>query len=155
MALHPKYSLGHSQFNDFLFAYVGEEKSGAPLTVLSALARLGLDPWAEAARLSDLTRDVAASALAATIAGLPEGNWKPSDSRSIAGRLVDHLPKHVSPPGNSPPSNSPRGNSPRGNSPRGIGIRDRMPAPETAQKWLLWIGFGVAILVFLSRLYGD
>lgn len=140
MALRHEYSLGHSQFNDFLFAFVGEEKSGARLTVLSALARLGFDPWAEAARLSELTKEVAASALAATIAGLPEGNWKASDSRSIAGRLVDRLPKHVSPPATSP---------------RGGGIRDQMPKWAAAQSWLPWIAFGVAILVFLWRLYGD
>ena len=54
MTLRPEYSLVHSEFNEFLFAFVGEEKSGADLTVLSALARLGLDPWNEAARLSAL-----------------------------------------------------------------------------------------------------
>ncbi len=140
MALRREYSLGHSQFNDFLFAFVGEEKSGARLTVLSALARLGFDPWAEAARLSELTRDLAANALAATIAALPEGNWKASDSRSIAVHLVDRLPKHV---------------SPRANSPRGSGIRDQTPKGEAAQKWLSWIALGVAVLVVLSRLYGD
>ncbi len=140
MALRSEYSLGHSQFNDFLFAFVGEEKSGSRLTVLSALARLGFDPWAEAARLSGLTREVAASALAATLAALPEGNWKESDSRSIAIRLVDHLPKHV---------------SPEAKSPRGSGIRDPMPKWEAAQKWLPWIAFGVAVLVLLWRLYGD
>jgi len=150
MALRSKYSLGHSQFNDFLFAYVGEEKSGARLTVLSALARLGFDPWAEAARLSELTREVAASALAATIAALPEGNWKASDSRSIAVRLVDHLPKHV-----SPPATFPRGKSLRGKSLRGSGIRGQMPKWAAPQKWLPWIAFGVAVLVFLWRLYGD
>ena len=56
MALRPEYSLGHSEFNEFLFAFVGEEKSGQQLTVLSALARLGLDPWGEAARLSELPK---------------------------------------------------------------------------------------------------
>ncbi len=52
MALRPEYSLVHSEFNDFLFALVGQEKSGMQLTVLSALARFGFDPWREAARLS-------------------------------------------------------------------------------------------------------
>ena len=37
MALRPEYSLVHSEFNDFLFALVGQEKSGMQLTVLSAL----------------------------------------------------------------------------------------------------------------------
>ena len=140
MALRPEYSLGQSQFNDFLFAVVGEEKSGAQLTVLSALARLGFDPWAEAARLSEMTGEVAANALAATIAALPEGNWKASDSLSIAVRLVGRLPEHVSPPAESP---------------RGGSIRGRMTKWETAQKWLPPIAVGLAVLVFLWRLYGD
>ena len=41
MGLRPEYSLVHSRYNAFLFAAVGEEKSGLPLTVLSALARQG------------------------------------------------------------------------------------------------------------------
>lgn len=54
MPLRSEYMLGHSEFNEFLFAVVGEERGGQQLTVLSALARLGLDPWGEAARLSKL-----------------------------------------------------------------------------------------------------
>ncbi len=88
MALRPEYSLVHSEFNDFLFAFVGEEKSGMQLTVLSALARLGFDPWGEAARLSELTKEAATSALATAISALPKGNWKALNSRSIAVRLA-------------------------------------------------------------------
>jgi len=44
MTLRPEYSLGHSEYNAFLFAAVGEEKVGLPLTVLTALTRLGFDP---------------------------------------------------------------------------------------------------------------
>lgn len=139
MALRPEYSLGHSEFNDFLFAFVGEEKSGIQLTVLSALARLGLDPWREAARLSELTKEAATSALAATIAALPEGNWKASDSRSIAVRLMDRLPKHVSPTARSP---------------RGGSITDQKPKSE-AQKWLIWVALAVAVLIAMSHLYGG
>src|SRR6185437_6834745 len=87
MALRPQFSLIHSEFNEFLFAPVGEEEHG-PLTVLSALTRLGVDPWREAARLSDLPRAAAAQALAAIIAALPEGDWKMTDSSAIADRLV-------------------------------------------------------------------
>jgi hypothetical protein len=93
MTLRPQYSLGHSEFNDFLFASVGEETNGMQLTVLSALSRLGFDPWGEAARLSDLPEGAAAGALAAAIAGLPAGNWKVSDCCAIAARLVNHLPR--------------------------------------------------------------
>lgn len=139
MALRPEYSLIHSEFNDFLFALVGEEKSGMQLTVLSALVRLGFDPWGEAARLSELTKEAATSALAAAISALPGGDWKGSDSRSIAVRLVDRLPKHVSPSAKSP---------------QGRSIRDQKPKSE-AQKRLVWIALATAALVALSRLFGD
>lgn len=103
MGLRPEYSLGHSEFNEFLFAYVGEEKSGSQLTVLSALARLGLDPWKEAARLSALPKEAATSALTDALAGLPEGSWKASESRSIALRLIGCLPQHDTRPESSSP----------------------------------------------------
>jgi hypothetical protein len=96
VTLRPEYSLGHSQFNAFLFALVGEEKSGLQLTVLSALARLGLDPWEEAERLSTLSEEAATSALTARLAGLPNGSWKAADSRSTAVHLVSYLPKRSS-----------------------------------------------------------
>ena len=92
MTLRPEYSLGHSEYNAFLFAAVGEEKVGLPLTVLTALTRLGFDPWGEAARLSHLPRETAARAFAVTIAMLPEGDWKASESEAIATRLVNWLP---------------------------------------------------------------
>ena len=97
MALRPEYSLGHSEFNEFLFSFVGEERSGQQLTVLSALARLGLDPWGEAARLSELPKEAATHALAAAIGALPGGDWKVSDLQSIAVRLVNCLPRRGSP----------------------------------------------------------
>jgi hypothetical protein len=92
MTLRPEYLLGHSEYNAFLFAAVGEEKVGLPLTVLTALTRLGFDPWREAARLADLPRETAARAFAVTIAMLPEGDWKASESEAIAARLVNWLP---------------------------------------------------------------
>jgi len=39
--LHPD----GNDFDPFLFASVGEDRNGANVTVISALARLGLDPW--------------------------------------------------------------------------------------------------------------
>lgn len=139
MPLRPEYSLINSEYNEFLFALVGEEKSGMQLTVLSALTRLGFDPWREAARLSELTKEAATSALAAAISALPGGDWKGSNSRSIAVRLVDRLPKHVSPPAESP---------------QGRGIRCQEPKSE-AQKWLVGIALAAAVLVALSRLFGN
>jgi hypothetical protein len=60
MTLRPEHSLGHSEYNAFLFAAVGEEKIGLQLTVLTALTRLGFDRWQEALRLSDMPRETAA-----------------------------------------------------------------------------------------------
>ena len=97
MALRPEYSLGHSQYNDFLFASIGEEKTGT-LTVLSALTRLGFDPWQEAARLADMPRKTAIQSFAVTIAGLPRGDWTASDTTAIAARLVAWLPAGSVPP---------------------------------------------------------
>lgn len=139
MTLRPEYALGNSEFNDFLFALVGEEKSGSQLTVLSALTRLGLDPWGEAARLSKMTTKAATSALAAKIAVLPEGDWKASDARSIARRLVDQLPRHVS------TQAVPR---------HGSGIREPSRWME-ARKWLIWIGLAVMVFIAVVRLFGH
>ena len=79
------------EFDSFLFAPVGEEVNGVPLSVLSALSRLGLDPRDEAARLSALTREAAADQLARMIARLSD-RWTLSDTRTIAVRLIVRLP---------------------------------------------------------------
>jgi len=139
MALRTEYSLGHSEFNEFLFAFVGKEKSGQQLTVLSALARLGLDPWGEAARLSELPKEAATHALAAAIGALPRGDWKVSDLQSIAVRLVNCLPGRGSPSARSADGRS------AGNQKQKSG----------ATKWLVWAAFAVAVFIVISRLYAD
>lgn len=45
MTLRPEYSLGHSAYNDFLFGSLGQDAAGTEVTMLSALSRLGIDPW--------------------------------------------------------------------------------------------------------------
>lgn len=93
MALSAKFSLLHSKLNDFLFAQMGEEESGAPLSVLSALTRLGIDPWAEGARLSDLQRNVAAQVLVPMIAMFPKEGRRSSEVLALAERLAALLPQ--------------------------------------------------------------
>lgn len=92
MTLPPAFSLLDSEFNDFLFAPIGEESNNTVLTVLSAFARLGTDPWQEAARLAQLPREAAAQNLKSIIARLPDGSWGPSEAGPIAVRLVKLLP---------------------------------------------------------------
>src|SRR5438034_2424107 len=79
------------EFDRFLFASVGEEVDGVPLSVLSALARLELDPWDEAARLAHLTREAAADQLARMIARLSD-RWSQSEAQRIANGLIERLP---------------------------------------------------------------
>jgi hypothetical protein len=93
MALRPEYSLGHSAYNDFLFGSLGQDAAGTEVTVLSALSRLGIDPWQEAARLAALPRDAAAEALAATILQLPDWMGASVEVPKIAARLVASLPE--------------------------------------------------------------
>lgn len=87
-------SLLRSEVSEFLFAAVGEERNGMTLSVFSTLARLGIDPWAEAARLAGMPSAAAADALSQTISGMSGGCWQPLDTPRIAARLVRLLPKH-------------------------------------------------------------
>jgi hypothetical protein len=97
MALPAQFSLLHSDLNDFLFASVGEEKNGVTLSVVSALTRLGMDPWEEAARLTPLPKPLAAEALAKLIARLPICRSQSLDDFAISRRLVELLPAQATP----------------------------------------------------------
>ncbi len=81
-----------SQFDRFLHATLGRERNGMDLSVLSVLARVGHDPWSEAARLAELPRVAAADSLAATIACLPGGSQACAHARAVALCLVPLLP---------------------------------------------------------------
>ena len=83
MTLPSPFALPHSQFNEFLFALIGMERNGMPLSVISALARLEVDPWQEAARLADLPKELAATALDGLIRRLPGGRKKAGPSAIV------------------------------------------------------------------------
>jgi hypothetical protein len=93
MALPSPFTLPHSQFNEFLFALIGQEGNGMPLSVISALARLEVDPWQEAARLADLPRELAVAALDRLIRRLPAGGWDQAETPAIVARLIELLPR--------------------------------------------------------------
>jgi len=95
MALRKQFALVNSEFNDFLFAPVGEEGNGMMLSVMSTFARLNIDPWREAALLSELSKEKAVEALAPIIARLPDARWAVADTREIAARLVALLPRRA------------------------------------------------------------
>ena len=82
-----------SDFDRFLYAEVGDDQRGGQLSVVSALARSGVDPWDEAARLAAMLTEAAARTLADLLARLPAGSGQPLDPLSVATRLVALLPR--------------------------------------------------------------
>jgi len=85
-------SLGAS-FNAFLFATVCEGRDEMPVSVISALARLDLDPWTEAAELASMPAVGAAERLSSLLAGVADSPATQSDRETLAARLVGLLPK--------------------------------------------------------------
>jgi hypothetical protein len=81
-----------AEFDEFLFATIGDDRYGQPLSVLSALARSDVDPWREAARLSRISREAAATRLTALIAALPDESIAELPVDPIARNLVARLP---------------------------------------------------------------
>jgi hypothetical protein len=122
------------EFDDFLYAAIGADKSEMPLSVLSALSRLGIDPWEEAAELSELPAETATQRLASLIARLPGGRWAHADSRAIADRLIKLLPC-------------------RGNANGQVSDKAHRPYPITGSTFtmiLLCAGLAVAALIFAA-----
>lgn len=91
----PRFSGLGSEFDDFLFAPIGENRNGMRLSVLSALARLDVDPWQEAANLALLPGETATERLASLIASLPDGPSAHPDPGTIAARLIALLPSRA------------------------------------------------------------
>jgi hypothetical protein len=94
MALRQSFRPLRPDLDKFLFAAVGAEQAGIPLTTISMLTRLGLDPWEEAERLSSLGKREAVEQLARLIAKLPDSRRPLAEAREIADELVEQLPKH-------------------------------------------------------------
>jgi hypothetical protein len=130
MALRYAYAPEHPEMDPFLFASVGEEIEGIPLSVLSALSRLDVDPRCEAARLSHLARDAAVDQLTRMIARLPDRHWTTLEIRRIAVGLVELLPLTNSDLENSQPS----------------GSADRAISPR-ASHFLIYLALAGAVLI--------
>jgi hypothetical protein len=91
--MDPSFNTLGSEFDDFLFAPIGEDKNGLRLSVLSALARRNIDPWQEAARLARMPEETAIRRLASLIAALPDMPSARLSSGAIAARLIALLPR--------------------------------------------------------------
>jgi hypothetical protein len=82
-----------AEFDRFLGASIGEDRNGTELSVLSALARLDVDPWKEATSLARMPREAAAMRLTELIEALPIAPASVIPSRMSAASLVALLPK--------------------------------------------------------------
>jgi hypothetical protein len=89
-----------SEYDAFLFAPLCETDE-MTLSVLSVLARQDIDPWHEAARLTQLSREQAINSLASKIWKSDSERWSPSEASLLAVRLIELLPSHNRPPSKS------------------------------------------------------
>jgi hypothetical protein len=98
MATSDAFALKNSGLNAFLFAEVGEELNGSPLTILSVLARLGKDPWAEAAKWVNMPKAAIVERLTQSISQMPLCPQALTDARATAARLILLLPTQTPAP---------------------------------------------------------
>jgi hypothetical protein len=82
-----------SEFEKFLYAPIGQDNNGMPLSVLSALARQDVDPWEEAARLAQLPQEKAVTQLVSLLGAFPHAPLACPDPASAATRLITLLPR--------------------------------------------------------------
>ncbi len=82
-----------SEFHSFLFAPIGQDSNGLPLSVISAIARLDLDPWQEAATLAGLPADKAVEKVLALFRTVPDQTLSEPDRGTMASRLIALLPR--------------------------------------------------------------
>jgi hypothetical protein len=122
-----------AQFDAFLYAPIAEDSNGMRLSVLSALARLNVDPWDEAARLARLPCEAATRALTKLIAALPSGLPEGLDAGALARELVALLPR----PG---PSCDP-------SAPRAPGAEITIPRSPLNSYWVLYL---VLMVIFFA-----
>jgi hypothetical protein len=124
---------GHkSEFDPFLYAPVGEERNGMLLSVLSALARLDMDPWQEAATLTKMPAQDATLRLASLLSSLP------SDAATLLApstvlRLIALLPQEP--------------------------LRDRRPRETsvsvTARYWMVAFYFLMAFVLMFAEQFAE
>lgn len=88
-----RFSTLSAKFDDFLFAPVCEDANGMRLSVLSALARMNVDPWEEATRLAAMPNTIAEKTLLSILDLVSGKSWKSPEAAAIAARLVRLLPQ--------------------------------------------------------------
>nr|WP_281721891.1 hypothetical protein [Nitrosomonas nitrosa] len=93
MAHHDALNPHPREFERFLYASVGVDRNGHVVTVLSTLARLGIDPWNETAELVALTKEAAQLRLEKVLLRFRDVPALVTDHRTVARKLSLLLPE--------------------------------------------------------------
>ena len=101
------------------------------LSVLSALARMNVDPWEETTRLAAMPRAIAEKTLLSILDLVSGRSWKSPEAAAIAVRLVRLLPQ----PGEAGAANTAVGtaNAVTGPAAKASALRTNY--------WWVWLGF--------------
>jgi hypothetical protein len=96
---HPVWVAGiGAEFDDFLFAPIAVDENGTQISVITALARLDLDPWQEAKQLAASPGGTATQRLKSLLTrALSDGPATTLDAGRIAARLNALLPRGAKP----------------------------------------------------------
>ncbi|TVP69448.1 MAG: hypothetical protein EA339_14605 [Rhodobacteraceae bacterium] len=84
---------GGTPFDTFLYATLGKDRNDNSVTVLSALARAGMEPWDAASDLAGLTRDEAHSRLDSVLIRFTDVPTLKDNHAAVSRSLIDLLPQ--------------------------------------------------------------
>jgi hypothetical protein len=121
-----RFSTLNASYEDFLFAPVCEDANGMRLSVISALARMNVDPWEEATRLAAMPKAIAEKTLLSILDLVSGKSWKSPEAEAIAARLVRLLPQLGEAAAIAPTATA-----------RGLAQRKSY--------WWVWVGFALAM----------
>jgi hypothetical protein len=127
-----RFSTLSANYDDFLYAPVCEDANGMRISVLSALARMNVDPWEEADRLAAMPKAIAEKTLLSALDRVSGRSWKSPEAVAIAARLVRLLPQ----PGQAAATAAPATANAATGAAKGR-------APLTSY-WWIWLGFWMA-----------
>lgn len=82
-------------FERFLYAFVGVDRSGSKVTVVSTLARLGLDPWKEASDLAAGSEGAGTKRLSKLLSEFRDVPLLMGNHEATARSLISLLPKRA------------------------------------------------------------
>ena len=122
----PAFLTLSARYDDFLYAPVCDEPNGMRLSVISALARINVDPWDEAKRLAAMPKAMGERALISILSLVSEIRCKPQEAEAIAARLIRLLPQS----GEGTPT---------------AANRTAAGAPQSTNYWWVWLCFALAM----------